>query len=339
MAIRFATFAILACSIVTGCKPTDPAPDRTGAEVGSSGTDAPATKPIVDHRALVEQIRGGDAPGGDDADLVAAVEIVDRLGGSFLFDAAGTLRGFDVKAGSVPATDDDVARLLKLPNLRELRLVDCTVTNRLLQQVACLPELTVLDLRGCASVNAVGLEYLVASPGLRVLKLGGYGVNDAALAVVRRIARLQSFSVEDCGVTNAGLALLVGLPLEELTVFRCLGVNDRGLAVLASFPGLRRLSLRDTPVDGSGLSHLRNKAALVSLNLSQTHIGDDTLSTLRQYTKLERLDIRETTIGDDALDSLRELTGLESLRIDQTGITPAGVESLRAALPDCTITF
>ena len=76
--------------------------------------------------------------------------------------------------------------------------------------VKSLPQLRQIDLRGCAEVGDAGLEHLLGIKNIKVLRVGGYQVTDASLAIIKRVGTLRGLTIEDAAITDAGLAQLVG---------------------------------------------------------------------------------------------------------------------------------
>ena len=156
------------------------------------------------------------------------------------------------------------------------------------------------------------------------------------------------------GVSDAGVAYLRLLPLEELDLYRT-PITDEALAHLGALP-LKRLTLSGTAITGAGLAHLRDTpletlllrdtrvtdAALVhlrgvplrQLDLSYTAVTDEGVRSLSGASHLELLDLSTTAITDGALPLLRELTSLRWLTLFATKVTAEGVAALRRVRPE-----
>ena len=93
------------------------------------------------------------------------------------------------------------------------------------------------------------------------------------MAVLKNFTTLESLAIEDCGVSDAGLAQLKDLPIEDLALVRCFSIGDKGLEHVKRFR-LRQLLLRDTSVTGEGLVHLAGMTTLRSLTLSRCGVDD-----------------------------------------------------------------
>ena len=278
------------------------------------------------------------------APLPAKWRWIEEIGGVAEQDAAGRLIAVDVARERVTVTDAELAllaaapsierlraagggisnagaeKLVALENLVELALRDAQIDAAGLAALARLPELRALDLRGCGQINAAALAECAGLERLESLKLGGYAIDDRTLESLGKLPKLRSLAVEDCSVTAAGLKALQGLPLEELTLFRCWSIDDDALAPLAAFDKLRQLTLRDMPIRGGGLVHLHPQAELRTLNVSQTMLGDAALARIAAIESLTRLELHQTQITDEGLAALAPLASLEPL--EPPGLRP-----------------
>ncbi len=225
--------------------------------------------------------------------------------------------------------DAGLAHLTRFPKLANLSLLEVNLTNQgVANLVRDLPSLRLLDLRNCAQVGNPGFEHLRGLKRLKVLRLGGYQVNDQSLAIVKDLRWLAGLTVQEAPITDAGLAHLSDLPLEELNLFRCYSLTDEGLRCLGGFPKLRQLMLRDLPITGAALAHLGAKPSLALVRLSETGVDDAGLAHLRGLAGIVRLELRQTQVTDAGLDVVGALANLEHLDLAANRITDAGVARL-----------
>lgn len=229
-------------------------------------------------------------------------------------------------------TDEGLAVLAHFPRLTALSLIELNLTDAALERLASIrpqPPLKLLDLRGCSQLTDAGLKHLTRFPRLKALRLRGSTVTDATMAILREIPKpgLASLTLEDCGVTNQGLAQLDVLPIDDLVLFRCFQINDEGLQRLAK-KNLRQLSLRDMMVTDAGLAMLRNQNSLRSLRLNELTVSDDFLPHLAGMKHLTRLELRRTRITDAGLKTIGALPGLSYLDLEEDAIGDAGIVSL-----------
>jgi mono/diheme cytochrome c family protein len=99
------------------------------------------------------------------------------------------------------------------------------------------------------------------------INLAGSRVTDAGLAVLAGMPRLTSIHLERTGVTDAALAHLASLShLEYLNLFGT-KVSDAGIATLAALPGLKRLYAWQTGVTAEGAQALAAALPQLAINM------------------------------------------------------------------------
>lgn len=227
--------------------------------------------------------------------------------------------------------------LVKLPELRAVRLVGGNITDRGVATVLQSPLLLELDVRNCRGVTKAGIETAAKKETLRMLKIGGPTIDDQVLGVVAGMQNLTGLNLDNASITDAGLAKLGDLSLDTIILYQCPKVTDRGLDVLANYKNLRQLTLQDIGAKGAALAKLPHPEKLVVLNMSQSGITDAEVPKLSTMTHLESLRLSQTAITDAAVDALSRLTSLKQLSISQTGITKEGTRRFSKALPNCAI--
>ncbi len=250
--------------------------------------------------------------------------------------ALESLRVIDLRVSPL-VTDAAMKTLAKMPELRAVRLTGGNVTDAGVATLLDLPRLTELDVRGCRGVTQEGIAKLAGKKSLRVLKVGGPKIDDQVLEVIAGLGNLNRVALENCDITDPGVAKLAKLPLVELTIYQCVSVTDEGLKILAGYTQLEHLTLRDVAAKGSALAKLPHPEKLVSLNMAQSGIGDAEVRGIVKMTNLQSLNLSETTLTDAAIESLSKMGSVKQLMLTQTGISAEGMERLRRALPECSI--
>jgi hypothetical protein len=229
-------------------------------------------------------------------------------------------------------SDEGVAELARLPQLRNLALIDQQIGGEALRSLVQSTQLTALDLRMCHRLGVEDLAALTAMPMLADLKLGGYSVNDDQLAVVARLPHLRRLTVEDAAITVNGLRRLGAGPsaasLQQLVLSRCASLTDEACKSLEAFPALQTLSLRDLPVTGEFLQHLPMRSKWHRLSLSQTYLTPEAFEALKDCRQLRYLDLSRTFLDREMVDRLTDLPRLEFLDISDCGLTDEMVMSL-----------
>lgn len=125
---------------------------------------------------------------------------------------------------STSGTDWIIGRFAGMPEIRSLIFESTDLTDKGLETIAELPNLTTLRLYGSPGVGDVGLVTLSRNQSLEMLSLGNVGVTDDGLAALRSFPRLK-----------------------ELIVYRDVAgpnlLTDRAVKQLSSLKNLRKLSV------------------------------------------------------------------------------------------------
>jgi Leucine-rich repeat (LRR) protein len=150
---------------------------------------------------------------------------------------------------------------------------------------------------------------------------------DAALAAAGRLPELRTVNIYGCGISDRGLANLVGLrKLSALSLSGDNGITDAGLKAVGQMEGIEYLDLDGTGITGAGLAHLGGLKKLTGLWLSGTTVGDEGMASIAAHTGL-----RDLCLGQNAtargVAALRGLVGLDTLRVPW-GMDEAALASL-----------
>jgi hypothetical protein len=112
--------------------------------------------------------------------------------------------------------------------------------------------------------------------------------DDATIALIGQLGRLDSLRLTGTAVTDAGLA-----HLKDLTGLRDLQlgstqITDAGLAHLEGLIELRSLLLFGTTITDAGIGHLKKLPQLVLLDVTGTRVTDDGVLELERASSLPR---------------------------------------------------
>ncbi len=198
--------------------------------------------------------------------------------------------------------DKSLARAIRLPNLRLLRLENTGVSDAGLESLKGQSSLEVLDLSR-TQIHGTGFVHLQGLMALQVLAARGTPIGDDGLAHLKGLTHLAEMHLQGTQITDAGLIEL-NLPnfanLKEIGLSRT-QVTDVGLAQLQKCTKLERLSLIRTHITDAGLKNLGAMKNLQQLLIDQTQITDSGMAELAQLTALERIDLSDTRVGDSGL--------------------------------------
>ena len=172
--------------------------------------------------------------------------------------------------GNKNITDDGIARLKGMANLKILFIGGTKATPKCLETVKTLPNLQALSL-ACE----------------------GEGTTDADLAQIAGLTKLQELTIYGNKLTEAGLASLKGLT-EIRRVRVCEHLGDVGLESIKGWTKLEKLELQGRGVHGDGLSNLaaerlKGFKELRELRFDTAQIDYAGLDHLSGLSKLEKL--------------------------------------------------
>ncbi|HEY4308210.1 MAG TPA: hypothetical protein VGN12_02060 [Pirellulales bacterium] len=211
-----------------------------------------------------------------------------------------------------------LAKLAQLQSLRTLWISGNTtdpLTDEALAAIARLPALTVLsmqkhDAQSTRQPGAVlgpdALTPLARMPALTQLELSGPGFRDEHFRQLPQHKRLFTLSLTGTGVSDAGLA---------------------GIAV--AMPELRSLRITSCPLTGVNFACLRSCQNLNSLSLYQCAITDDDVAGIAQLDELRFLTMsRDFQLTDEALRHIGVMTNLTWLDVQGAWFTDNGAQHL-----------
>ena len=308
--------------------------------VGSRGKDAPSAA-------------SSEAPPVHDKQQLQAIEQLKRLRADIGYEGTGasrtvssvSLRGeYDART----ATDDDLASLLGLPDLRKLDLSRNPISDAGLVHLKALSNLEDVNL-SYTPVTDDGLEHLKGLTSLRVLWLRGARkpdperqyfdthITDAGLVHLEGLTELRELGLMTTEITDAGLAQLKGLTSLTSLYLGFTQISDDGVYHLQGLTNIQDLGLSHTGVTDAGLTYLKGMTNLRELDLADTKTTDEAVVYLQRFTNLQSLDLRHNNITDAAIVHLKEMTALRSLYLYETQISDEGIEELERSLPDCLV--
>jgi len=158
-----------------------------------------------------------------------------------------------------PITDDGLACLKHLSEMRILELHKSQITDAGLVHLGRMSELRELDI-GWATVSGKGLAHLHGLAQLEKLELYCTPLSDRDLPILRQFSKLKRLNLSMTKITDAGLPVLS--TLHHLEDLRLVGtsISDAGIEDLKKIPQLRKLAVRQTKITARGVQQL--KAAL-----------------------------------------------------------------------------
>ena len=234
----------------------------------------------------------------------------------------------------VEVNGDFLGEITRSSDLQELKLHGCKVTDDVLAYLPSMPNLRVLDLTDCSGISDTGLGYLQRLQRLQRLDLSYCaGLTDKALVPVAALESLQELSLASTPISDAGLKYLrTCTDLRNLGLRYCEGITDAGLAYLAALRGLREIDLCHTNIGSNGVKHLQKLTDLRRIELYDTELDNSGLERLAALTELRVLHVGnsggDADIDNDGLASVASLPRLEELRLLDVAVTDIGIARL-----------
>jgi hypothetical protein len=178
-------------------------------------------------------------------------------------------------------------------------------------------------------------------PRLRVLLVKDHILDDAGMAHVGRMKRLESLYFWDATkITDAGAKHLQDMPRLRYIHLSTSQVGDEGLAAIAKLPNLEGLSMQRNKITDVGVAHLSGHSKLKelwigSLDNVRSPISDAGVKHLATISNLEELDLQWTSVTPQGLKPLAKLRKLKSLMV--SGSTADDYDAVAPMFPNCTI--
>jgi len=166
---------------------------------------------------------------------------IQDAGGSFQKNAAGHI--VEVDLTSTWVTDDDLAKLATLSELRKLNLSYTRITDLGLEHLRPLRNVTYLNCYYCEYVTDGGIAFLKQWVNLEYLNVRGTEVTSRAFELLANMKKLKTLDVGCSRVNDDGFDALASLDtLEELHIGGD-KMTGRALPLLRLLPSLKRLDL------------------------------------------------------------------------------------------------
>lgn len=151
--------------------------------------------------------------------------------------------------------DEQVARVVDLPDISWINLGESKVTSAGLASVARLATLRTVDL---TNTQVSDLSELTKLPGLQDLRLNYCAkVNTEHLAALSKMSNLRALGADSLRLTDEGIATIaVCTDLEQLHIMGT-KVSDNGLAPLQKLKNLKQLKLTYSTYNRDDLAAFR----------------------------------------------------------------------------------
>jgi hypothetical protein len=251
-----------------------------------------------------------------------ATALVEQLGGKVRRDDSRPDRPVvAVDLALKPLTDEGLARLTALKDLRELNIRGTKITDSGVAHLAGLDKLEYVNVESTAITDRA-VEVFAHLPRLRWLFLNRTRITNSALRSLAGNRTLERLYVSINSITDDGMVHVAGLTQLKMLHMGRTQVTDAGLAHLRGLTQLERLTLEENRITDAGLDHLRPLVNLTMLYMHDVSITDAGLARLKPLVKLQRLRIRGAKVSDSAIEDLkRAIPGLRVERADVPAVS------------------
>lgn len=178
-------------------------------------------------------------------------------------------------------TDEDLANIKHLVNIRKLDLSDSTVTPN------------------CA-ICLYGMKNLTE------LNITNTDINDKALANLPALRRLEVLEARELGhISNTIKAIAGSTRLHKLTLSNS-AIDDNTVKLIGKDQNLEYLSLSENPaVTANGIKFLAPLKRLSHLNLLNCRVGPEVIETITNFRHLQELKINTAKWSRDEIINLK----------------------------------
>ncbi|HUP44186.1 MAG TPA: hypothetical protein VM779_01605 [Thermoanaerobaculia bacterium] len=225
--------------------------------------------------------------------------------------------------GSRQLTDEGLQQLARMPQLIELNLSGCVLTDRALEVLRHLPNLRRFHMRWKSGISDAGVQHLASCPQIESVDLMGTQTGDDAIRALTGKPKLRRFKSGRL-VTDAGLSLLHQFP-----VFKEWQGGQTAYSLMESEPEPNQLLL-DGPFTDDGVASLIGLDGLFALTLfwHATAITPHALAPLARLPNLGVLRCEGAICDDTAMRHISAIPRLRMLIAQGTVATDDGFVAL-----------
>ena len=241
-----------------------------------------------------------------------------------------SLESIDLSETTV--TDEGLAELGKLPNLRKLVLKECDeVTGEAFADFQFPEKLKILNLERATKFTDQGLAELKRFTNLEELRLSkNRMIKGAGFECIGSMTKLKTLSCPETSIADRHLKPLDGIAtLEAIWLPGCKEISGRGLDYLSKSKSCKKLNLEEcSKIDSPDFEVLAKFESLEELNLADTRIRNDKIELLCGLKKLRILNIRGNHwLDDTAFEKLEDCSTKKLVATQLPRLTNASLRS------------
>lgn len=219
----------------------------------------------------------------------------------------------------------------RLPNLTNLGLEGCLVTDAGMTHLGKVKQIKHLDLAGTLITDR-GLRHLKDSRNLLTLNLTRRADTSFSLEFtddgVKKTPNFPDREKVNTQITGAGLKHLSGLTRLYALYLDGAKIDDDDLQYLARLDQIESLDLSRTSITDAGLVHLKHMKKMDYLRLDETRITDDGLKHLEHMIHMDWISLGGTRITNDGLKHLKNFRKMKNLTLANTKVTNEGLQHI-----------
>lgn len=245
-----------------------------------------------------------------------------------------------VNASHLTFSDDAIADMRVLPNLRRLTLLKARFPAfpclAAIGQLVHLEELT-LNETPILDGDLVGLRNM---PNLRELHLDYTQLTDAAFGHIATLPQLEVLTISQTRITSQGIQQLCKVKDSRLRVLdvHLTGAGRNGFSALDSLVALEDLDASQAQVTDQSLRGWKSPPNLKRLNLSANVFTNASLPGILTSPNLEELNLQKVSgVNDPGLNLIVRKKTLRFVQLDQTGVTLQSAQKLKQMMPETKV--
>lgn len=203
-------------------------------------------------------------------------------------DKISTLESLDLNETLI--SDQNLAILRKLPNLKVLRVQTDKLNDEAIDQIIKIPNLESLSIGFNSGITDSGvIKLIVNCKKLKLLKLVGLRIGDDAVDNIGQLHDLRVLDLSGTNITDKAIAKVSRMPLNALYV-SATNVTDAALSDLAKCETLDHLLLNGCPkLTRTAVGRLRDSLAHCKVDHNKTsHISMDGIAPRKQHASDSR---------------------------------------------------
>lgn len=258
---------------------------------------------------------------------------------------------------STPVTPETFKRLLRIPHLSKIELVEIPELGaEHIDVLARIKSLTVLDVKGFnlpgdifrslkdtkleemfigADLKEEHLKDIAQIESLQVLNVNTAKIEPRLLPLLAPLPNLHTLNMDGMGLHGYDLGFMSKMRSLCSISLRSSCLKAGNLEDLAPLVRIQKLSLEHTSdFDDDDLNELvRVFPNLTYLGLKWTKLTDAGVPTLLKFKSMENLDVASTKVSDKSIEYLSRFPKLNRLVVTANLVTPTGVEKFMRLHP------